>query len=312
MVIKNITLWNEILQYLELKYPERHDFQYNSNEDMSELIIHYPEIEMINTAGKKHIITDLFVKIYFKDENGYRIVYYDKSIQGMRMSASEAELIGQYKHSHLPRANPQRFNNFSRFCLGHGPLPQHLQKCAAYTYSIVDFKLLMLNLDTYVAYESTDTSPYIRFTGLSGSNRVSNSISQLSDIRTYVSKIDNPQNIKIMCKNDRAIVKNIGELSTLAYNNVSAVFPRYNLSSLSSDGKYWGLSDGNYNLNRYRSEILNQEFVFRGKVMKFRITDQDVQKTIVIHPDIQIEIKKYIENELNYTTWLEGLVNSKS
>ena len=270
MMIKNKNLWDEIYLFLDKKYPERWDVTTDPDSiDQGILIIHYPEIEMTNTAGKKHIITDLFVRLRLIDRDDYRVL--QNSFYGMRMSASEGELIGKYRHSHLPSSYPKSFNNFSSFCTGSGPIHQHLQKCMYASFNLIDFKLLMMNIDTYVAYESTNTNPYMRFAYLTGSHSATNVFFNLSQVKKYVSEMDNLDQIKVFCRNKTAQVKNF---SKEAYSKpLSEVFRRGHLVSKSSDGRYWTLSEGLYRLERNREEVLSQSYVFKGKEIKFKITN---------------------------------------
>lgn len=306
-MISNINLWRDIEEYLDKKYPERWDITMNAESPTEGfLVIHYPEIEMTNTPGAKHKITDLFVRLPLCQVGTARCLTYS-SIQGMRMSASEGELQGRYVHSHLSSRNPENFNNFTGFCLGSGPIKRHWQKCSFPNFTLIDFKLLMINLDTYVAYESTNTNPYTRFQYLSGGESYKKTNIRLSEIKTYVSNIDHPDKIKVFCKTSKAVVK---KFPKEAYLNIQDVFPNKHLVSKSADGKYWSVRDNYRSRPQLEEEVSRLRFTFRGKELKFKITTESTNRELFIHPDVENAIKNYIENEFNYATWLGRYINT--
>lgn len=306
-MIENINLWRDIEEYLDKKYPGCWDIQMDEHDsNYGYLYVCYPEIEIVNTSGDKHKITDLFVRMRLHQPDNIRRLQYP-SISGMRMSASEGELQGRYLHSHLPTANPSSYNSFSNFCLGSGPIKRHLQKCTFASFTLIDFKLLMTNLDTYVRYESTNTAPYITFKHLAGSEHYKKTNIQLGKVKGYVRQINHPEKVKVLCKNNKAVVK---DFSKEVYNDLYTVFPTKHLVSKSADGKYWSLR-ANYTSRRELEQgVSHLRFTFRGEQLKFKITSEPTNRELYIHPDVEDAIKQYIQNEFNYTTWLGRYLNT--
>ena len=228
------------------------------------------------------------------------------------MSASKAELYNGYLHSHLCGCSLQNYADFSSFCRGYGPITMHLTKCRSVFFTLTDFKLLMYNVDTYVAYESTNTNPYKRFEGISGFVKASESVSCTeSRIKELVSEITNPEKLRIAIKNNKAILLRPEKLNEAYGDNLRTFFPINYRVSKSADGIYYQLnSSQTRTISQQQQELVDSNtFSFRGKTIKFRITNNTVNREEVIHPFIISQLKKYIENEFNYKSWMEGFLH---
>lgn len=129
-----------------------------------EIMIYFPKIEIKNYRKKSHIILDLYVKFSL----GYNLTL-SSGLQGIRTTFTEEEVKYSYSHSHLPGTC---FSDFSRFCLGIGPIAQ-IQNVLYNGYSDIDMEIYLLSINQYVRYESIEGTPYRQFEGI-GINKVEN------------------------------------------------------------------------------------------------------------------------------------------
>lgn len=119
--------------------------------------IRFPEVNISN--GKDvHTLTDLWV--HFCIDSKGRV---HDALQGARSSATAEEFLSGYKHSHLNGG----YHNvaFSYFCLGSGPL-SNLVNIVGDKYDKSIFQMFLLNIKTYVAWESIAGTPYIQLASI--------------------------------------------------------------------------------------------------------------------------------------------------
>ena len=304
-MLANQNVWDDIFVFMDKKYPDRWELQAGHG-----IVVHYPEILMKNTAGKEHLITDLFISLPVNViSDNFRVL--TGSFKGMRMSASKAELNDRYVHSHLSSSVIEDYHTFSSFCRGYGPITWHLTKCTTASFMITDFKLLMYNVDTYVAYESTNTNPYKRFEGISGFIKAAKIRKIYPDeLTNLVSAIIHPEKIKVKVKKDGVSLVRPEKLNEVFGPNLQSVVLRRLLVSKSADGIYYVL--GSSSSSRISEEnIQANTFPFRGEVVQFKVTKNTVEREVVLHPHVVLELKKYIENEFNYKTWMDRFLHSE-
>jgi len=142
------------------------------------LILHLPEVNIKNSNGREHLITDLYLilQIYDYDDNTGNPNYGDgkrvrMGLAGERGSVSSYELGANYLHSHLHSDKPRVRNDFrypagngSYFCLGDNPIRKKFSNEGFKITEGTDtdwFMHLLLQMETSVAWESLEGSPYI-------------------------------------------------------------------------------------------------------------------------------------------------------
>lgn len=128
--------------------------------------IHYPTLEIKNSLGQTHTIHDLVIR--FSLQNDTVIC----GLQGMRYSWTPEELSNYYSHSHLNI----RIEKFQDFCLGGGSnfktFFDNLQK----VNSTEEFELFLIQLESYLSWESLEGTPYISISKLTGFETISGTI----------------------------------------------------------------------------------------------------------------------------------------
>lgn len=151
--IRKINKYNDIIFDSEtLTYSSE---QFNKEGILKELcrvnfIIHIPEIKIrTRTGSHERTLYDFYINIDIADEENYFATF-----TGLRTSYAEDEYFSGYNHSHL---SGFYHNKFSNFCLGSGELANP-EKTKVKDYD--DAVLFLINLKTYLGYESTDTAPY--------------------------------------------------------------------------------------------------------------------------------------------------------
>ena len=156
------------------------------------IVIHYPEIEVINSHNITHTIKDLYIAIPIficslrnnsDDEGEYNKPFIHK-LQGCRFTCNQLEYLTGYLHSHLnTKVKYLNCNNFNSFCIGEGPmtlligqLNELLSEIPTRSQNLkLDlnlFELYFRHINTYVRWESLEGGPYIN-------------ISQINNINTY-------------------------------------------------------------------------------------------------------------------------------
>lgn len=129
---------------------EKNEYEVDEDFDISKInlcniVIHYPELLLKNTSGKERLLRDIFVNLVF---GSYHVELY-----GIRTTYTEEEAYSGYNHSHLSGFN----SGFENFCLGRGPLASSRANQITSKEKATEF---LINLRTYLQYESTRTRPY--------------------------------------------------------------------------------------------------------------------------------------------------------
>ena len=130
------------------------------------MIIHFPEIDICNSAGKKHPIKDLFVKFNFLHD----FSAIDSFLSGLRTTLSTVEVLKSYQHSHL---NSNGLGSWCSFCLGSStPIVKCFMELQIdKAFSQKDWKdkyyMFLFQIDQYVRWESKEGGPYRFFKDLS-------------------------------------------------------------------------------------------------------------------------------------------------
>jgi len=140
-----------------------HPGHYYMPDDNGIIYIHYPELTITNSHDASHKIYDLVVNFTVDPTNGTLL----SSLYGMRFSLSQRELAKGYIHSHL-KTNYHSFNN--PFCLGGGSTFQKMVNnlCCSGSVTKEQFELFILQLNSYLCWESLEGTPHMSILSLSG------------------------------------------------------------------------------------------------------------------------------------------------
>jgi hypothetical protein len=147
-----------ITEAAEAIYPGRYDWI-----SPTELVIHFPEVEVRN-GHSSHKIIDLFVRLHFSPNH--------TQLQGVptgrRLTVTEPEIMCHYGHSHLHYGTW----SWSVFCLGNTSLSMLVGEFRSETIDPDKFVVFLHWLGEYVAWESTDGGPYVRMSQITDQSRV--------------------------------------------------------------------------------------------------------------------------------------------
>lgn len=120
-------------------------------ESESRLILLYPEINITNTLGHKHLIRDLIVAVPLTVKGAINRM----ELFGLRTTMTDQERAANYNHSHLSgstgRAQP--------FCLGSKEFPNYMARLNRVLLA-EEFELFLVNLKEYLSWESIEGRPY--------------------------------------------------------------------------------------------------------------------------------------------------------
>jgi hypothetical protein len=114
------------------------------------VIIYIPEVTIVNSNGKSHLIKDTYVSICFKTD-----LKVEGTIRGMRTTFTRDEWVSQYTHSHLSSL----CTNFREFCTGTGPINQVISILKT-EYDEINFEMLCYHIQTFLEYESIEGTPF--------------------------------------------------------------------------------------------------------------------------------------------------------
>ena len=142
--------------YLDLFFPVlKHTIKKTGSGD-GYIVIHFPEVTVMNEYGKSIKIKDLYVRLNVS-RNGILI----GSLQMIRSTYSITQFRRGYRHSHLPKMYASDLQNFSSPCLGSGPIRATISSLNSGNYEEL-WRLFCLELDRYVKTESIAGRPFIR------------------------------------------------------------------------------------------------------------------------------------------------------
>ncbi len=131
------------------------------------LYIHFPELIITNSREEKHLIKDLYVKmfisIYYRDLTNSRATTKGKiSISGGRSTYELIEWECDYGHSHFSGKGL----GYSDFCMGASVFGVLLNNLGL-SLEKDDWVMVLLGLEKYLKWESLEGGPYRRIGELS-------------------------------------------------------------------------------------------------------------------------------------------------
>lgn len=167
---------------------ERVDLQKNLDSSISdaEIIVYFPTITVTNEYDRSIDITQLWVKVGILREG--TII---GTFEMLRSEYTIVQLLSGYSHSHINRRDRYNIRQWSKPCLGSGPIRNTIISLTE-NFDKELWELFCYELSKYVTVESISGTPYIRLesVGLIGRNIVTlpfdgNTINLEYDIRSY-------------------------------------------------------------------------------------------------------------------------------
>ncbi len=202
------------------------------------IIRHFPEFTIVNSTGKEHKIKNLFVRaeITLHTESGFPVV---TELQGVRTTLNRREFGAGYAHSHLRNQQFKTlgfYPSYSKFCTGSGEINESLTLNSGHWEVDEDmFKMLLLQLDTYVRWESLEGAPHMYLADILNDKMydavddTSSSVrlEMYEEVLNYIANEDNSENIDLdweINKYNYKVVDN-EKLDTLLSRALQPIYP---------------------------------------------------------------------------------------
>lgn len=127
------------------------------------IIRHFPEFIISNSRKQQHTIKNLFIRaeITLHNATGFPVV---TQLDGVRTTINRREYMSGYAHSHLRNRafKDGFFAMYSKFCTGSGEINESMTlNSGSWDVDEDMFKMLLLQLDTYVRWESLEGTPHM-------------------------------------------------------------------------------------------------------------------------------------------------------
>jgi hypothetical protein len=297
-------------------YKERNTITYGYQEVLAQInpftldiVIHFPKINMSNSKGCTHIITDLYIRMSpTSSSEGFTF----EGFSGKRMSATKEEIHSCYQHSHMPRAgyhvSGEAAFAYRGFCLGQSEIQQALTILRS-KYTEGNFKLFLMQLEEYLNWESIEGVPHIRMSDVQGdyptlflnNNIIGNYIEELTKYRT-----EHPKELDfILEKNSLRVVQNENFEEYLKLNKNSDEYYINIITKKDSLGNYFQYSwreveDLGERLSS-EEDLAKITFIFRRELIQFKITEsrpQTEEREFYIHKQIKEHVTEKIEQTI--------------
>lgn len=146
-------------------------FIYDNSWPMYTLMIHWPEITVMNELSKSHDMNDLFVKVPLKTTGQL-----SSNFQLLKTTYTKKELNSNYLHSHCHGLTS--IYSWETPCLGTGPI-RNTQTALLMDYNPERFKLFLWELDKMVHTESLTGIPYIHLEDIGKSSETMRQLTQI-------------------------------------------------------------------------------------------------------------------------------------
>lgn len=132
-------------------------FHNHRNKHAGYVAIYFPEIQITNSRGLNHTITDIYVRMKFNSDGNM-----NGMLQGARTSRTAIEKHSRYIHSHLPGSTGD--GKWGEFCLGAGSeISLAVVNAAMYSKNSnarMYFEYLLHYIPIFLAWESLEGVPY--------------------------------------------------------------------------------------------------------------------------------------------------------
>lgn len=270
------------------------------------LIIHFPDVtirrELNNTEWP---IKDLFVRIEFTFGESGSIR--ELNIQGTRTSVSHLEHANSYVHSHLPGCQLRNKIAWNKFCIGSGALNSIKMSVNGCKLDEYMFKMLLLEIQTFVECESSIGSPHKYFRDIV-QKEVEMPEVNMDICNRIATRMENNMKERVEYGTEAAVPNwtfdtEAGKYRILPTEEYNTFLLKYMMSNYvlnqTTDGKIYA---NPINTANNLPEIYpNNWLPFRGEKIPFKLlaTENVVQTTKVIHPKILYYVNKRLEDKLN-------------
>lgn len=209
--------YRQFLAYMEVYGTNEENFQKLTQRA---IVVHFPKITIRNEREQEHTIYDLFSQTSFNGRGQFVNGPFFK-----RASYTNAELLANYMHSHVPGIGDP--NEWKKCCLGNGPINTTITALRLEP-TWENWLLYTVQLEQFVQVESLSGGPYQRMesTFLNGRAGVSG-----YDF-VYLSG-DNPLNMGIPIKDFKEFISYLFEnLSTYGIRMSDTKYPSWNMNVL--------------------------------------------------------------------------------
>ena len=281
-------------------------------------VIHFPEIEITNTAGLAHIIKDLFVRFKTKIQvDGDDYIIYISDIKGMRTTYSNKELKCGYVHSHLctlaivpgmHRPSDADLTKWENFCLGSGDISS-IRAIFNDEQDIDKFEAFCWMIDSFVRWESTEGTPYISMSKLVNMDHTMESMTDLT-------MVDLHNELLRRVRNSYDVSFSWGFWEGKYYIEDDEDFQAWLVNIFPFEAKYCKDATGTYFIKRDFPRIAEDSlehlsFTFKGKKIPYKVYNEmseDFECTRYINPKLSNYVKYRLEKIANYAIIKKGTV----
>jgi hypothetical protein len=275
----------------------------NSDAAKYRLTIHFPEIEITNSEGEEHKITDLYVSMFFDESMAHCSDWH-----GARGSLSFAEYCAEYRHSHLSGLT----SGYSHFCLGEGTTVDIVNGLLADRWNPDLLMRALLLMHTYVRWESLEGGPYCEMSSIASNSNESISFPSEVDKRTVVTEL---------LKDCTDFPAKIEESNGLKAFKVDPTDPHFeSIVTKYTPGRYKVLktASGEYlnaasnleeQLDRseeadtfYSNEPVRRKIRYKEQTINMTVlpdVEEDTEHLLVANPEITRYVAEKLEKELN-------------
>ena len=289
------------------------------------LVLHFPEITIKNRTGLSHKIFDFYVQILFNDDLTIRATLYCN-----RATISILEYSSEYVHSHSPRRSRNTGPHWRKLCLGtNTPVGNAVSGIIADEWNPSLLTTLLIELYSYVSWESLEGGPYIRMSSINNTDdrptiRPNHEIQDFSKEFDLFVKHADIVPFKLIDE-EYSKVKKVEVDPLLIESHLAPILLSNNLVEKIGDS-YYHITDDNVGRNASESklnrindlyrEISDDPFcgiIFKGENVQmqvFNLDSCDTEPELVPHPDITRYVTKRISEELS--TYLLNTKNYES
>lgn len=276
-----------------------------------EIIIHYPELTVSNSRGRKEVIYDMYVKIVLQNTQFSMFnVELPDYISGIRTTYSFGQYISGYSFSHLPsQSNKFSEVEWQSFCLGVSEIRNAMMMCNM--NDVNTLKLFFYQLDAYLTWESLEGGPYFKMENIVNTDYTDIAILSQNSIDNITSTIMSQINRR--CYDFDYEVKN-GQISVLInwkFDQVLSSTSAYKALVINNNYQKLAviLQDGTIKSLYSAVNLINDvncNVIFRNKPVTVKILKKDVEEVdltnsrIIFNPSIRNRIKEIIDGTTKY------------
>ena len=277
------------------------------------VLIHFPEIDILNSENRTHKIKDLLVTFKIKDNGDYNFVPYE--LAGTRATLSYEEWFVGYNHSHLQANKPNDFSDVfynGPICTGSGEINDVMATMWDAGYIEEVFEMFLFTLNTLVEWESLEGTPHIRMERvvIGGEARISD-VSDSNVQNYFVSILGNIENFDVdfVFSENRYKIKQNNKFQNIIKNiiidKMSANWSKLLVTKINE--KYYGyshpeildLSDRFLNDNQEKPYIIVQNLVLEFEVEEYSGELPEINN-YEVHPKILKYAARELEKQLYY------------